>query len=389
MVEKTYLPRAKGWLTASIWALRLIIGAVFVISGFAKMDDLYGFIFKIEEYLAVWGWQQPRSIVHLTAMGIAGWEFLLGLMLALGCYKRFAPWGLLATMVVMLPLTAYLAVADPVEDCGCFGDLFKMSNVATFLKNVALTAGLIVLVWGNGKVKSGVFQPAIQWLIAVWAGLYIVIVGLYGYNVQPMLDFRSYSVGTQLDPEETDLAIFDSDGEDVTAEVIHAQGTQWLLVIPEIQRADISYTYYINELAAYADSCHIPFVGLMGVGPKGLTAWKDVSMAEYPLFTVDETQLKELSRGNLSLVVLHNSVIASKTSASAMDPEELESSIQAGNPEEAITSYPKETFTYLTWLFGCVLAGLVIFQGLVIALTKKIGWKKVKREEKEEKRKNS
>lgn len=72
--KKTHPPR----LIAGVWIARLIIGGVFVVSGFAKADDLYGFIYKIEEYLEVWGWIQPRSLVLVGAMALSAMEFLLG-----------------------------------------------------------------------------------------------------------------------------------------------------------------------------------------------------------------------------------------------------------------------------------------------------------------------
>ena len=77
-------------LTAGVWALRLLVGVVFISSGFAKADDLWGFVFKIEEYLQVWGIPQPRSLVIAAAMFITSAEFVAGVMLAAGCYRRTA-----------------------------------------------------------------------------------------------------------------------------------------------------------------------------------------------------------------------------------------------------------------------------------------------------------
>ena len=49
-----------GWKRMAIWVLRLALGAVFILSGFVKLVDLWGFVFKIEEYLAVWNLMQPH-----------------------------------------------------------------------------------------------------------------------------------------------------------------------------------------------------------------------------------------------------------------------------------------------------------------------------------------
>ena len=191
-----------GWFTAAVWLLRLCVGAVFVTSGLVKAIDLWGFVFKLEEYALSFGFPQPRSVMVMTALFVSGYEFLFGFFLATGCFKRAAPWGLALMMLVMLPLSLYIAIASPVSDCGCFGDFLIISNTATFVKNLVLTAAIVALLFWNPKVRSGLFEPAIQWVAGVWTGLYLIIVALYGYNVQPMLDFRPFPIGTPLAPEE-------------------------------------------------------------------------------------------------------------------------------------------------------------------------------------------
>lgn len=87
-------------LPVIVWILRLSLGGVFVLSGITKGIDLWGFIYKIEEYFSVWGIEQPRSLVVMAALGISCSEFTLGLMLMIGCYRRFSAWALLVVMAV-------------------------------------------------------------------------------------------------------------------------------------------------------------------------------------------------------------------------------------------------------------------------------------------------
>ncbi|MDE6248781.1 MAG: DoxX family membrane protein, partial [Paramuribaculum sp.] len=130
---------SRGLMVTAVWLTRIIVGALFVVSGLSKADDLWGFIYKIEEYLRVWNVVCPRSIVLTASMLISGAEFVLGSLLMLGLYRRSAPALLLLTMCGMLPLTLYIYMYAPVADCGCFGDFLILSNAATFWKNVALT----------------------------------------------------------------------------------------------------------------------------------------------------------------------------------------------------------------------------------------------------------
>ena len=172
--DKPAAPSANGQSNINrvvIWMLRLLVGGVFVMSGLTKSIDLWGFLFKLEEYLGVCHITQPRSVVFMAAMLISGYEFVLGALLMMGCYKRVTAWGLTLTMVVMLPLTLYLWIADPVSDCGCFGDFLKLSNGATFLKNVVITAGLLYLIKWNVRLKEALFNPAIQWIVGALISL--------------------------------------------------------------------------------------------------------------------------------------------------------------------------------------------------------------------------
>lgn len=408
------------WKRIAVWTLRLCVGAVFIMSGLVKMIDLWGFVFKIEEYLAVWHLSQPRTIVFMAAMFISGYEFVLGVLLAMGCYKRVAPWGLMLTMAVMLPLTAYLWVADPVSDCGCFGDFWKISNAATFWKNVAITVALGLLLKWNARLKESLFNPAIQWMVGAWVSLYAIIIGLYGYNAQPMADFRAFPVGTPLVaegngddggfmllyekdgerkafsldalPDSTwefvdrvpmadggngkvnggDFAVFDDNGNDVTSDVIGGEGMQLLLVVPEPRRAGVTFSYAVNEIYEYADSVGIPFVALLGTTTDGLSRWRDNAMADYQCYSVDDTQLKELSRGNVSLVILKDGKVESKTTLSSMNPDVIESPESTDAFITELTGHGGRWFTAVNVFFGGALLLLYLFQGIILAIRAKI-----------------
>ncbi|MDE6825278.1 MAG: DoxX family membrane protein, partial [Paramuribaculum sp.] len=91
-----------------MWILRISIGVVFIASGLAKTIDLWGTVYKIEEYLKVWHMWQPRSLVFMASFLLAGIEFVLGSLLLIGAYRRASVWLLLLMMCGMLPLTLYI-----------------------------------------------------------------------------------------------------------------------------------------------------------------------------------------------------------------------------------------------------------------------------------------
>lgn len=347
-----------------VWSLRVIVGATFIISGVSKLIDLWGFIYKIEQYFRVWGIPDLRSIIFMIALLLSALEFAAGVMLATGSFKRCSAFGLSALMLFMLPLSAYLWLANPVEDCGCFGDFITISNLATFLKNLALCMALALLCLWNKNVK-GLYNPYVQWVQVVICLSYAAFVSLWGYNVQPMLDFRNYPVGTSLVVENDindEVVTFEyekngdretfgidnlpdstwtfvkrietsevddygngfvimEDDEDITADVITDNGEQLLLLIPEVDRADISYTYIINEINRYINDRGGNIIGLIATNRHGLEYWKDISMADYELYSVEDTDVKEMARGHISFVYLKDGVIQWKRTLSSIDED--------------------------------------------------------------------
>lgn len=357
----------------NLWIVRLlrwIIGALFVLSGFAKAVDPWGFIYKIEEYLGAWGISQPRAVILVVAIGVSAYEFIFGFMLALGAYRRWAPRWLMAMMAVWLPLTAYILIANPVSDCGCFGEMWHLSNFATFVKNLLITTGLVYLWRYNHTVGTVAIRPHFQWMASLCCLLYIIVVSLIGYMVQPLVDFRQYKVGTMLtansdyDEGVNTLFVYSRDGverefgidnlpdttwtfvsridapgsgntghdvpviydgdEDVTEYLLDGSGLMLILTLPEPDVIDVAYAYHANEMGETVMQAGGSVIGLLGGGEDAIEMWRDLSMASYPCYSVDDTSLKSLVRGSFGAVLVDDGEIIWKRSISSIDFETVE-----------------------------------------------------------------
>ena len=121
---------------AAVIASRIIFGGVFLFSGFVKAIDPVGSAYKFDDYFAAFGLSALDIFSLPLAFTVAAFEFFLGANTLLGSYKKSVPFLDLLFMLFMTPLTLYLAIANPVSDCGCFGDALILSNWETFFKNI-------------------------------------------------------------------------------------------------------------------------------------------------------------------------------------------------------------------------------------------------------------
>lgn len=382
--------------------MRILVGATFIISGAAKMIDPFGFFYKISEYLNIWQMNLPEGIIIMGAVGISITEFMVGFMLATGSYRRSSPVIGTMIMAVMLPLSIYLAIANPIEHCGCFGDFMVISNTATLAKNIVLTAALIWLIPYNRHVK-GPFHWFVQWIQAAVAFVYIGALGLIGYHEQPLIDFRPYKIGTYLyadsaeddsdedilfvyekngqkqtfsidnlpdddswtfveriEPDNTSsiqqantFTITDSEGETVTDQVISNSGEQLIVLIPKLSNADISLSYAVNELNSHIKKRGGSLIAVGSGNENDRAEWIDLSMADYPVYFGEDTAIKTVARGKVAVVYLQDGIIKWKRTLSSINLDKLAASADSPYPLATLATDGTRWFTVIT---GCFMA---------------------------------
>ncbi len=178
-------------------AARIILGLVFIFSGFVKAIDPLGFAYKLDDYFMAFGidWMMPLSLPISILVNTA--EMLVGLSILLGIKMKVGAWGGLLFMVFFTPLTLYVAVFNPVSDCGCFGDAIKISNWETFYKNIVFLALAIFIFVNRHKVKP-FWSEKKDWYILFAGGLAGVLLAVYCLRNLPIIDFRPWKVGNNV-----------------------------------------------------------------------------------------------------------------------------------------------------------------------------------------------
>ena len=370
-------------LTIVVNVCRLLLAATFIFSGFVKANDPLGTVYKLEDYVHAMAWfTLPDTFLLGCAVILAIFEFNLGVYLLIGMKRKTTSAIALAFMVVMTLLTVYIAIANPVEDCGCFGDVLILSNGATLAKNIVLL-GAAVLVSRYYRLQKDFLGSAMQWLIAFVSLCLVVIYAVYCIICLPVLDFRPYKVGTNMraavtsdqqkfdvkivyekdgqtmelgaeddDPDSTwtyvetrrtpvetehlataDFYVADADGEDMTEDILLADGYTLLLIIPNLMNADEGCVDKVNEAYDYAQEKGWGFYCLTSSEEQqAQTYWNEHTGAEYAYHFAEERMLKTVVRGQPGMVLLQDGVIVKKWgNYNLPDAEELDTYTESTN----------------------------------------------------------
>src|SRR5690554_3975821 len=176
---------------------RIVVGIVFVFSGFVKGIDPWGSAYKFTDYFNAM--HMEWLIWAALPMGIllAFAEFAIGVALLSNIFMRFTSWLALLFMIFFTGLTLWIAIANPVTDCGCFGDAIVISNWETFYKNIVLILLTIIIFIYRNNMKGLLGKKAGYMLSIILAAVYAGFV-VYSYNHLPVFDFRPYKVGVNI-----------------------------------------------------------------------------------------------------------------------------------------------------------------------------------------------
>ena len=357
---------------------RAVLAVTFIFSGYVKAIDPLGTQYKIRDYLTALsiGDYVPDWLTLGSSVALASLEFALGIFILFAIRRRFTTRVILAFMAVMTLITVWIAIANPVSDCGCFGDAITLTNVQTLLKNVVLTACAVVVCRCRERMFRFVSENN-QWIAVNYTVIYIVATSIYSLYLLPRFDFRPYHVGANIRegmeipegakmpryentfvmekngerreftldnyPDSTwtfverkselveegyvppihDFTITDNaTGDDITQQILDDKGYTFLLVSPHLESADDTNFGDIDQLYEYCQAQGVPFYCLTASGEDAIQHWRDITGAEYPFCMSDETTLKTVIRSNPGLVLIKDGTVIRKWSHNGLPKSE-------------------------------------------------------------------
>ena len=353
---------------------RFVLAATFIFSGYVKAIDPLGTLYKLKDYATAMSLNGllPDWVLVGMAIALGALEFALGVFMLFAVRRHVVSRIMLAFMTAMTVLTLWIFVADPVKDCGCFGDALKLTNGETLLKNIVLSACAALVAWRPVDMARFISRSN-QWIVRYYTVAYIVITSVYCLYTLPIFDFRPYHVGMNIkqgmeipegaeqpefestfllrkngetreftldnypdstweyvdtrtvqtkkgyEPPIHDFALTSCDtGEDITEQVLTKRGYTFLLVSPRLAVADDSNFGDIDQIYEYAEENGADFYCVTASANDEIERWRDLTGAEYQFCNADETTLKTMIRSNPGLMLLKDGTIIGKWSHNAL-----------------------------------------------------------------------
>lgn len=345
------------WLLVN--ACRIALSMSLIFSGAVKMIDPRGTEYKIKDYALAFGLDDILGLylpLSLSA-ALALTEFCLGVNLLFGSNRRWTSRVVLAVFAIFTPFTLYLAIENPVHDCGCFGDALVLTNWQSFCKNVVLlTCSIIVCIWY--RMQTRLISEHAQWLVNLYNWMYAFILTLYCIYTLPVMDFRPYHIGSDLYvkmqwddtenvPPISDLFITDPNtGEDMTDSIVSGRGWKFLIIAPRLETADDGVMDKLAELTEYCQDNGYMLSALTASNDSLIEYWRDITGAEYRFLVADEIPLKTMIRSNPGLILLDGSVVVNKWASS-----QIPGASELVAPLDEMSWVRKESSTYAQRFF--------------------------------------
>ena len=351
---------------------RILVGCLFIFSGFIKANDPLGFAYKLDEYFSpeVFNLEFLSAITVYMAMFICVLEILLGVLILLGEYAEFTTWLLMLMIVFFTFLTFYSAYFNKVTDCGCFGDFMHLTPWTSFTKDIVLLVLIMVLFIYRKRIHP---IMGLKWsrYHASMAVLIPSLFTLYCYNYLPVIDFRAYAVGKNIreemtlgpdairdstvvmlvykdkgtgeeksytvkelpfsdsvwvanhefvkqdnkkiregdKPKITDFKVWSEESPDITSEVLDDPNYRLWIICYEMDKTNKNA---FDDLVKLADECAkhgVKTIGLTSSSYQEIETLRHDKNADFPFYYCDGTVLKTMIRSNPGIMLMKGATV--------------------------------------------------------------------------------
>jgi hypothetical protein len=183
------------------------------VSGFFKAIDPWGTILSVKNYLVAYDITLPEWVVIAFSIWLCGAELMMGCMLFFKVRIRLVSIFSVLSMTFFTILTFLSATFIPVEDCGCFGELWKLTPWQSFAKNLLLLP-MALCFWYRYRPDRILAFSKLEFCLMCIFFTASMSVGTYCFFHLPLMDMLPYKVGVNI-AEEMEKASAKESSENV------------------------------------------------------------------------------------------------------------------------------------------------------------------------------
>lgn len=349
---------------------RFIVGVTFIFSGFSKIIDPVGAGLIVGEYFKIVGIESYSHLFQLFGATLSGVELLLGISLLLGLRMKISCTAAMYFISFFTCITFVLAIFNPIKECGCFGEVLKLTNWQTFYKNIFLMSLVLVLFFQRDR-----FIPiAPEKWENIFVGAFVILIAIlpvYSYRHLPLMDFMDYKVGTDISEKLSDsensggsnyetvlfykkdgkvveftidnlpdstwtfvdsktkqksssnlpslisFAVSDRDGNYLTDSLLAIKGKLFITSIPYLDKLKPEALSRVKKLNRELAVKGVPHLILTGSSPAMVDAL-NVKLPDISIYYTDYKTLLTMNRSNGGLIYLNDATVTAKWSISDM-----------------------------------------------------------------------
>ena len=340
---------------------------------FTRLLDVKPLV-KKDPFLVGWFQSWKEYTVGMSIL-ICVLEIILGITLLIGWKPILTIWSLLLMILFFSFLTWYSAKYNKVTDCGCFGDFIKLKPWQSFYKDVVLLVFILILFIRRKTIKP-VFSPPFAWKLTAFMAAASLGLALLCYYRLPIFDFLPYKVGNDIreqmkvpagerstdsvqmvfvmgkgkdsaeftlkqwdsakkagwtyqrrkdkiiipayKPPIHDLEVTDPEtGMSMLDSMLDSKGYKLVIVSSILEKARVKAAQQdLNALAEAWMKESLPVWALTGSESATQKAYRQEHRVPYRFYNTDGTVLKTMIRSNPGLLLLKDSRVLAKWSAS-------------------------------------------------------------------------
>jgi len=405
---------------------RILLGLTFIFSGFTKIIDPVGVGLIFAEYFKIIGLAAAPVICQVMGIVLSSVELLLGISLLLGIRMKVITSVTLILVSFFTIITFFLAIFNPIHDCGCFGEAVKLTNWQSFYKNIILFICALII-----YRQRDTFVPIApnhwEWILVSLYALAVVTVSVRCYRHLPLIDFTDYKAGKDLrenfilqknenqpvfetvliykkgntikefsienlpdstwtfvdsrskkvnntaEPKSGTFAISDRNGEYITDSILSYKGALFITSIPYLERLDQKTIKKIVERDTHFKSMGIKHIILTGSSFESVDEIFG-NIDNLVVYYSDYKTLITLNRSNGGLVYLYDGQISAKWSMIDADRLNIELIIKEDPEIISAKKIIKERVT--VEVFIALLLLVIFLMRLILRITYKPNLKK-------------